>query len=420
MPGRAGPAGPPLGPFSRKGTIMQIRFTPVASTLAFALAAALSGSAQAAQTELYIDVATHAMPGMPGMGAIGRLAGAMGGTHASYGMARHPGMPGKYADIALYNRAAPGQPAVQAIPKGLQLGSSIDLLPRERSTPSTDVRTDGNEMPGLADGGSYKIRYYWGCGENVRAGQPVEHTMTVRNGKAIQSGRAMAPRQVPRRGPDITPQHVLWPNPAARRAIPGNASLVGAHHLTGQRLPDTMEFALGDGDDFLPQLALEQSGNTEDGMTLNWKGVDGARAYFLHAMATHGDTVVMWSSSEDGYAGPELMDYLPPSLLTQWTGKRTLLDAGARSCQIPREVFAGAKDAPMVQMIAYGNERHVAEPRPDNAARDWQPAWTVRVRTKSTAMLMPGAARPQEAVREGARNSAKDAAKSLLRGLLRR
>ena len=105
-----------------------------ASTLALALSAAtLAAPAQAAPAELYIDAATHAMPGMPGMGAMGRLAGAMGGQRPSYGMTRHPGMPGRYMDVALHNRAAPGQPATQVVPKGLRLGNSIELLPRERS-----------------------------------------------------------------------------------------------------------------------------------------------------------------------------------------------------------------------------------------------------------------------------------------------
>ena len=129
-----------------------------------------------------------------------------------------------------------------------------------------------------------------------------------------------------------------------------------------------------------------------------------------------------------GWSEQELIDYLPESLLVQWTGKRTLMGADARDCRIPRGVFAGSgQGAPMVQMIAYGNERSLAEPRPDNAPRDWSPAWTVRVRSKSTAMLVPGMAGAEAAgkadqpdAREGAKNEVKDAAKSLLRGLLRR
>ena len=398
---------------------MQVSRLSAVSALALALsAAALTSPAQAAQAELYIDVATHAMPGMPGMGAMGRLAGVMGGQHASYGMTRHPGMPGRYMDVALHNRAAPGQPATQAVPKGLRLGNSIELLPRERSRNETGGTIDGGATLGLADGSSYRVRYFWGCGEQARGRQPVEYSMTVRNGKPVQSGRAMTPRQVPAQGPDIGSQHVLWPNPGARRAVSDKASLVGSHQLDGDGLPGAMQFALGEADDFLPQIELDSSGSPGEGMALEWTPVEGARGYFIHAMASQGDTIVMWSSSEDGYAGPELMDYLPESLLAQWTGKRTVLGADARSCRIPTEVFAGVDAAPMVQMVAYGSQRSIAQPRPADAARDWSPAWTVRVRSKSTAMLMPGMGAPSAG--EAGKEAAGKGAKGLLRGLLGR
>ena len=399
---------------------MQIRFIPVASTLALALTAALPGHAQAAsatQAELYLDIATHSMPGTPGMGAVSRLAGVMGGGTASYGTARHPGMPGKYLDVALHNRRQPGAPADQAVPRGLKLGEQIHLMaPESRS--SNGGKPTEHDVSGQQQDGSYKVRYYWGCGEQVRARQPAEYTMTVRNGKPVTSGRAMTPRQVPANGINAGPQYALWPNPAARKAVGTKASLVGEHHVTGNNLPDAMRFELGADHDFLAELKLKNEGNAEKGMALRWDGVDGARAYFIHATAMDGDTIVMWSSSEDGYAGPELFDYLPDSLVTQWTKKRTLLDADTRSCDVPREVFASSGAAPMVQMIAYGNERSIAQPRPADASRDWQPAWNVRVRNKSTAMLMPLGAVGDP--REAAKPAAKDAAKSLLRGLLGR
>src|SRR3546814_3101872 len=96
-----------------------------------------------------------------------------------------------------------------------------------------------------------------------------------------------------------------------------------------------MQFDLGRDHDFLPELELERE-TTDQGTLLRWNGVDGARAYFIHATAMEGETIVMWSSAQDGYAGPELVDYLPESLVAQWTKKRTLLDADARSCTIPR------------------------------------------------------------------------------------
>src|SRR5690606_2071102 len=115
---------------------MQFPSRFASAALAFALVAAAStpAGAQSAQTDLYIDVSTHTMPGMAALGTLGRFAGAMGGGSNSYGMARHPGMPGRYMDVALDNHAKPGAPASQAIPKDLRLGDKIDLLPPERKT----------------------------------------------------------------------------------------------------------------------------------------------------------------------------------------------------------------------------------------------------------------------------------------------
>lgn len=413
-PDAPGPAGSPFDLSFRKGTIMQIRFIPAASALALAVSAALPAHAQqATQAQLYLDVATHAMPGT-GMGAMGRLAGVMGGGDGggSYGTARHPGMPGKYLDVALHNRRQPGAAASQAVPKGLGLGEQIQLLAPPESKSSNGGKYTEHDSSGQQQDGSYKIRYYWGCGEQARAGQPAEYTLTVRNGKPVTSGRAMKPRQVPSHGINAGPQYALWPNPGARKTVGAKGTLVGEHHLTGDALPESMRFELDRNHDFLPELKLKREGDAKKGMTLRWDGVDGASAYFAHATVMDGDTMVMWSSSEDGYAGPELFDYLPDSLVAQWRGKRTLLGADASSCRIPKEVLAGGA-APMVQMIAYGDERSLAEPRPAGAPRDWQPAWSVRVRNKSTAMLMPGVS-----TKEIAKPAAKEAAKGFLRGLI--
>src|SRR3546814_18254082 len=73
----------------------------------------------------------------------------------------------------------------------------------------------------------------WGCGDQVRAGQPAELTMSVRNGKPVNSGRAMTPRNVPQHGIDAGPEHALWPNQSHRKSVSTKASLVGTHHVTG-------------------------------------------------------------------------------------------------------------------------------------------------------------------------------------------
>ncbi len=403
---------------SSGGCNMPLHSSLVPSALALALVAALPTSANA-QAQLYIDVATHTMPGMPGLGTLGRLSGAMSGGNATYGMTQHPGMPGKYMDVALYNVRAPGTPAEQAVPGGLGLGNRIDLLPPPDSKP-VHGGNNGGTGTGIADGnGTYKIRYYWGCGEATGAGQPREYSVTVHNGKVTQSGRGMIPRTVPGRAVTTGPDHALWPNRSSRKSVPAKASLVGEHHVTGDKVPASMRFVLGDGHDFMPELRLKGDSG-EDGMILRWNEVEGARGHFAHATVADGETIVMWSSSEDGYAGNELLSYLPEPLVAQLVKSRTLLGPEARECRIPKAVFSGKGSAPMVQMIAYGNDRNVTEPRPADAARDWKPTWNVSVRNKSTAMLMPGGMGAAASPQEIAKPAAKEVAKGLLRGLIGR
>src|SRR3546814_9345336 len=104
----------------------------------------------------------------------------------------------------------------------------------------------------------------WGCGDQVRAGQPAEFTMSVRNGKPVNSGRAMTPRNVPQHGIDAGPEHALWPNQSHRKSVSTKASLVGQHHVTGDGLPASMQFDLGRDHDFLPELELDRE-TTEQG-----------------------------------------------------------------------------------------------------------------------------------------------------------
>ncbi len=390
------------------------------STLAIAGAAMFPGAAhaQSAKPELHVDVATHAMPGMPGMGALGRMAGAVGGFQPSYGMARHPGMPGRYLDVALHNPSQPGTPAHQDVPKGLKLGERIDLLAAPPANSSDSVSAT-QDTPTPADGGPYRIRYYWGCGDKAGAGQPLTYTLSLSNGKPVQAGKAPAPRKTAAMDFQTGDGRVLWPNPSARKTVSDSSSLVGAHRVTDGGLAQPMQFELARDHDFMPALAPRMEGKAADGPTLHWNEVAGARAYFIHATAMDGDTIVLWSSAHDAYAGPELLDFLTDAEIAQWTGKRTLLGADARECRIPGEVFAGlGKAEPMVQMTAHGGGRRIA------AA-----GGTVHVRNKSTASLVPGMAAAgtgaakkstKESVEDSAKDEIKDAAKSMLRGLLRR
>jgi hypothetical protein len=401
--------------------------------LCLALAVALLGASSAGQsatsapkTQLYIDVATHAMPGMPGMSGLGRFAmGALSGrgTGATYGQTRFPGLPGQYLDIALYNSLDPGHEAAQQIPAGLKLGDSLPLVP-PKAEPKGDVGVAG--YTGRNDGGGQtKILIYWGCGTEVRAGQPRVISIDTRNGKMQVSG-SMTGRYVPDRSAKVDPQHALWPNPRNGRQVPDGASLIGDHHVVGDKVPESLKFALDQSEDFLPKIALSSSGDLATGTTWRWPTVNRARAYFLAAMGTRDDAMVLWSSAETADAGMGLVDYLPNATVDKWVKEKVLLPSTATSCAMPRGIFADAGGADnragggMLQMIAYGPESNLAwPPKPANPKTPWTPEWNVRVRTKSTAMAMlgmpVGANADEDAPQDAQPGESK--AKKLLRGL---
>ncbi|MGN6513646.1 MAG: hypothetical protein ACTHKZ_08775 [Lysobacteraceae bacterium] len=393
--------------------------------LSLACAVALLGAPFAGQpassappTQLYIDVATHAMPGMPDMGPLGRMAmGAFGGRGANtYGQTRFPALPGQYLDIALYNGLNPGKEATQQIPAGLKLGDSLPLVPpreESRSEPGP-----GGDMGRADGGGQAKILIYWGCGTEVRPGQPRVVEIDTREGKLKVSG-SMQGRYVPDRDARVDPRHALWPNPRSNKRVPDGASLVGDHRVLGDKVPESLKFALDQGDDFLPKIALSSSGDLASGTTWRWPAVSRARGYFLAAMGTRDDALVLWSSSETPDAGMGLVDYLPNATVDKWVEEKVLLPPTATSCAMPKGIFAdaGGRGGGMLQMIAYGPERNIAwPPKPASAKAPWNPEWNVRVRTKSTAMAMLGMTVTAGAQEEDA-DPGESKAKKLLKGL---
>ncbi len=416
------------------------RHLPAAAvaTLALALPAASQTAKQGPETLLYIDLATHDMPGIPGMGGLGRMAmgmfGGRGGNN-TYGSTQHPGMPGQYMDVTLRNSLNPGGAAADAVPGGLRLGDSLPLLaPKpQKSEPVERTPQFGGKPPDAAA----RILIYWGCGTDVRAGQPKVFEVSSKDGKVKVSG-SMQGRYVPDRDPRTGPDTALWPNDKDTRSVPDGASIAGDHRVTGDRVPESLKFALGQAQDFMPKIALAHAGDMATGQTWRWQPVANARGYFLSAMGMQGDTLVLWSSSETSDAGMGLMDYLPNATVDKWVKEKVLLAPTVGSCAIPKGIFAG-KDgnaaAGMLQMIAYGPETNLSwPPKPKDPKAAWDPEWNVRVRTKSTAMAMLGmdfgAAMQGRDTGDGADGARQERTeepkqdtpnvKSLLKGLLRR
>ena len=346
--------------------------------------------------QLWMDVATTTMPGMPdigsipGAGAIGSLFG-MGGAGAgnnAFGNTRGF-LPGRFVDVALYTQRKPaGTEGLQAVPQSTGLAPTWMLLPLKpvRDEP---VRSEPGRDPTEVERPKGRILFYWGCGEAVRPGQPriLDFARaTPQEWAGFMQGRASTDR-----GAQSKPGHALWPNEKDRRSFARDASLVGDHNVTGEGVPAGLKFALSQANDFLPPIALTQSGTPADALQLSWQQVGNARAYFINVMGGGDGDTVFWSSSEVPEFGMGLMDFASPANVDQWLKEKVLLAPTVTQCAVPKGIFAKSGGA-MMRMIAYGPELNIAHPpRPADAKIPWEPEWAVRVRSKSTAMTQLGA-----------------------------
>lgn len=371
--------------------------------------AALAQNTKPPKAQLWMDLSTGSMAGMPEMdmpegmaGMLGGMMGGRGGTaggNTQYGMARGMNiMPPRVLDIALYNSLRPGVPAEQAIPPGMRMGERLPLVP----PPAQAVReTEPGEVPDqYKEAPKGRILIYWGCGAEVRPGQP--RIIDLARGNPADFGAAFAGRYAPDRGARVSPAYALFPNQKSQLRLSRDSSLVGEHQVLGDGVPASMKFTLGAAQDLMPAIELESRGSLNDSIALNWRGVNRARAYYLHAMGQIGNNdMVMWSSSETADTGMGLFDYLPNPTIERWLKSKVLLQPDVTQCAIPRGIFAapgggapgsrGGDAGAMLRMVAYGGESGFAHPpRPADPKAVWAPEWAVRVRVKSHTMAMLG------------------------------
>jgi len=360
--------------------------------------------------QYWMSVETAAGMSMPGMNPA--MAGMMGGQAAG----------GRRMLLQLGSqRAASGEPrAAHEIPPGMNMGPQLPLVTPKREPPARAERGDrpaGMEQP------KGRMLVYWGCGENVRAGQPV--VIDFANPAAAASGmvsRRIAQPAGPAYGRSRT--YGDWPNQEDAKAVPDGASLAGAHAVKGNYSPD-IRFSLDR--DFLDRVSLAADGNK-----LRWNAVTRANGYFAMLYGAQGqDEIVFWSSSEVQEMGGGLMDYLPPAEAERLVRERVLMPPGSTECTVPSEVVKKA-GTPMISFIAYGDEANFAHPpRPQDPKAAWAPEWAAKVRFKSTASLLLGEEAPRErrsgrqqpAERESAKPEAPDPLKegvNILRGIFGR
>jgi len=377
-----------------------VRPTVLAASLCLLGLAASAQTDKAPKTQLWIDLSTGSMAGMPeldmpmGGGLMGMVGGGRPGmgSNTHYGMARTMGiMPPRVIDIALHNSLRPGVEARQAIPPGMRMGESLPLLP-PKAQPTAP--SEPGELPQEYEQQKPKgrILVYWGCGSEVRAGQP--RVIDLARAKPTDFAVAFAGRAVPDQGARVGPSHALYPNERNQVQLARDSSLVGEHQVIGEGVPASMRFTLGSAQDLMPAIDLRTTGKPQDSMGTTWQPVRNARAYYLHGMSQNGDDMVMWSSAETPDTGMGLFDYLPNATIDRWLKERVLLPAEATQCAIPRGIFAagaGRESAPMLRMMAYGGESHIVHPpRPADPKAPWAPEWAVRVRVKAHTMAMLG------------------------------
>lgn len=375
-----------------------------AVSLAIAMAPALAQSKGAtARTPIanyWMDVATVnlSMPGAEEMADTPFLGNMMGNF---FGGSKLGMMPGKWLDLALYTRQKPaGTEGTHAIPPGQNMGAGLPLLPVARPQPGGTAPDSREDVEQRKPKG--RLLLYWGCSESVRAGQP--RILDMATAGPADFARFFVGRYAPERGATSQPGRAIWPNENDKQRVPKDSSLRGDHAITGEGVPPSLRFAIGEQQDFMERLQLAAPGDPKGAITASWNAVSTARAYFLSAMGGGGDDMILWSSSEVPEAGIGLMDYLANGQIDQWVKEKVLLRATTQNCAIPAGIFANAGGA-MVRGIAYGNELNLLHPpRPTDAKllAAWNPEWSLRVRVKSTTMAMLGqeAAQSREQKRE--------------------
>lgn len=362
------------------------------------LAAHAQNRAPAAQYWVDLSTASMSIPGMPedgGMGA-GLLGGLMGGNPGAAAAGAMGGMGGrgKSLDAELHVRARPaGVEGTHAIPSGMNMGPSLLLMPhRPQPAGRGDTHSERNDTPEKPKG---RILMYWGCGDSIAAGQPRILDFAKQNPSEYAqffSSHAGASKGVQNRA-----GNALWPNERDTKRVPDNASLQGEHAVSGEGVPASLKFNVGQEYDFLPRASMTAKGQPRDGVQLSWPSMQHAKAYFLQAQGAApgpdgAQDMILWSSSEKPENGWALMSYQSPSQVAKLLQQKIVLQPSVTNCTIPKGIFDKAEGA-MVNMIAYGPELNVSHPpRPAKAPADWQPEWTARVRIKSTGMTMLGMA----------------------------
>ena len=357
---------------------------PVAIAGALIAAAAVPVCAQTQQVKPPVAlywVSAETNSGIAGMAMPAGMAGVL-----------PPGMQGgkrMRLDLGSSQSASGAPRAAHAIPAGLSMGSSLPLLtPESERTPATR----GTDEPGRMEPPKGRMLIYWGCGQTVKAGQPVVVDFSKMGTQ--EAANAFRSRSVSRPtgpAPGRSRTYGEWPNRESSTPVPQQGSLAGDHAVTGNYSPE-IRFSVGERHDFMAPVSFQPVRKAPGGaFQVSWQNVPTALGYFATAVG-QGDNqndVVMWSSSEVQEMGQALMDYLPPSEVQRLIKERVVMAPQTTECAVPAGIFKN--EGAMFNFIAYGDELNVVHPpRPKDPKQVWEQQYAVKVRLKSTGMTMLG------------------------------
>ena len=311
--------------------------------------------------QYWMSVETSAGMSMPGMGG---MAGMAMGSRAQGGRTIQ-------LDLGS-QRSADAPRADHEIPAVMNMGPSLPL-----ETPRT-TRGESGERGELPKG---RWLIYWGCGDTVRAGQPVVVDIASMAQGNLPAG--FASRRVGSGMPPSGRTKGYWPNQQQPKPVPDNASLLGDHTIRGNYTPD-IRFALTQGQDFMNRVELQSAPSAGGGTTLRWNTLGNATGYSAVSMGSEGNDTIFWSSSEVQTWGWELMDWIAPGEVTRLIREKVVLSPQTTECTVPAEIVKKS-GTPMAMFTAYGPEANFGFP-----ARPKDPEWYAKVRFKSTASVMLG------------------------------
>jgi len=314
---------------------------------------------------------------------------AMGGSSA----------PAKGLELDLGSKLPPSGPpeASHAIPPGMNMGAVLPLKTPKRDKPvATKDEPEREEKPDY-ERPKGKLMLFWGCGETARQGQPIVIDFAKLAAGQVPPNLFAGERVRIARGPTETswPSYGHWPNDdrKARQSVPADASLLGAHKITGNYTP-AIDFTLAQ--DWLAGLDLKQTTVASGALGLGWNSVPAATAYFAQmfggAQASEGEggTIVFWSSSELQTFISGLSDYIAPSEVARLVGKKQLLPPTQTSCTIPKEAMAATQGG-LISLVAHGPEANfVYPPRPSDPRTPWVQEWAVKARFVSRTGAVAG------------------------------